>query len=133
MEEKVKALIIDDNEDFLFTMSTFLERNGFQTITATDGKKGVELAKKERPDVILLDVMMETLFSGFEVCRELRNNPELKDVLIISISGMGEELGVKFDKETDEEYFSPDVFFEKPVDKNKLLETSNELLKKRKK
>jgi len=65
MEGKEKVLIIDDNDDFLFTMKTFLERNGFQVITARDGKMGVKAAQRERPDAILLDVMMETLFSGF--------------------------------------------------------------------
>ena len=131
MEGKSKVLIIDDNKDFLFTMSTFLERNGFETVTASDGKQGLEMAEKERPDVVLLDVMMETLFSGFEVCKELRNNPNLKDIPIIGISGMSEELGVKFDKDRDEEYFSPDVFFDKPVDKDKLIETINQLTAKK--
>jgi len=130
MTTKGKILIIDDNEDFLFTMSTFLNRNGFEALTATDGKKGITIIEKERPDLVLLDVMMETLFSGFEVCKRIRTNPALKAIPIIGISGMEEELGVKFDKERDEDYFSPDDFFEKPVDREKLLEKIDELLKK---
>jgi len=130
MEKKGKIILIDDNKDFLFTMSTFLNRNGFETLTAEDGKAGLELVEKEHPDLVLLDVMMETLFSGFEVCKRIRTNPALKAIPIIGISGMGEELGVKFNKEKDEEYFSPDDFFEKPVDREKLLEKIDELLKK---
>jgi len=123
-----KILIIDDNPDFLFTTETFLKRNGHTTITAEDGKKGIELAEKEHPDLVLLDVMMETLFSGFEVCKQIRSDPRLKDIPIIGISGMADELGVPFEKDRDKEYFSPDAFFEKPVDKAKLLEKITELL-----
>jgi len=130
MGKKGKIVVIDDNKDFLFTMSTFLNRNGFETRTAQDGKAGLELVEKEHPDLVLLDVMMETLFSGFEVCKMLRTNPALKSIPIIGISGMGDELGVKFDKERDEEYFNPDVFFEKPVDREQLLEKINELITK---
>ena len=130
MEERPKVVIIDDNPDFLFTMETFLERNGFDAITAEDGKKGLEIIEQEKPDIILLDVMMETLFSGFEVCKRVRTNPQLKDTPIIGISGMSDEIGVKYDKNRDEEYFSPDEFFEKPVDREKLLEKMNNLVKK---
>lgn len=124
-----KVLIIDDNKDFLFTMETLLRRNGFQPLCADTGEKGFELAQKEQPALILLDVMMETLFSGFEVCRRLKQDSRLQKTPIIGISGMGDEIGVRFDKQRDEEYFSPDEFFEKPVDKMKLLNRIKELLK----
>jgi CheY-like chemotaxis protein len=123
-----KILIIDDNPDFLFTMETFLKRSGFSTLTAEDGKKGIEIAQKERPDLVLLDVMMETLYSGFEVCKRLKTEPHLKDIPVIGISGMADELGVRYEKERDQEYFNPDAFFDKPVDKQKLLAKIKEFL-----
>lgn len=123
-----KILIIDDNPDFLFTTETFLKRSGFATLTAQDGKNGFELAQKERPDLVLLDVMMETLYSGFEVCRRIKTDPHLKSIPVIGISGMADELGVRYEKERDQEYFNPDVFFEKPVDKEKLLAKIKEFL-----
>jgi CheY-like chemotaxis protein len=123
-----KILIIDDNPDFLFTMETFLKRSGFTTLTAQDGKNGVEIAEKENPDLILLDVMMETLYSGFEVCKRVKTNPRLKNTPVIGISGMADELGVRYEKERDQEYFSPDAFFDKPVDKKKLLARIKEFL-----
>lgn len=129
MVEKVsKIVIVDDNTDYLFTMKTFLSRNGFEVETAPDGQTGIELIKKERPNLVMLDVMMETTFSGFEVCRQIRNDPELKNTPIIGITGMEDELGLKFDKYDDAEYFSPDVFFDKPVDKDALLEKIKELI-----
>jgi DNA-binding response OmpR family regulator len=118
---KLKVALIDDNKDYLFTMETFLKRNGFDTVTATDGKTGIALLRKEQPDVILLDIMMETLLSGFEVCRVVRSDPSLEKTPIIGISGMGDELDLQYDKWEDREYFDPDDFIEKPVDKELLL------------
>ena len=126
--ELLKIIIVDDNTDYLFTMKTFLSRNGFQVETAPDGQTGIELIRKERPNLIMLDVMMETTFSGFEVCRQVRNDPDLKNTPIIGITGMEDELGLKFDKYDDAEYFSPDVFFDKPVDKDALLQKIKDLI-----
>lgn len=123
-----KIIIIDDNADFCFSIETFLNRNGFETITAKDGREGLDLIEKEHPDLILLDVMMETTYSGLDVCKKLRSNPDLKDIPIIGISGMGDKLGVHLDKWGDEDYFKVDEFFEKPVDKQRLLSSIKEHL-----
>lgn len=130
MGNPAKIIIIDDNKDFLFTMETFLKRNGFEALTAEDGKKGLELVEKERPNLILLDIMMESVYSGLDVCKKLRMNPELKDIPIIGISGIGDELGVRLDKWGDDDYFSVDEYFEKPVDREKLLERIKVRLKR---
>jgi CheY-like chemotaxis protein len=121
MEKTARIIIIDDNADFCFSLETFLNRNGFETLVAKDGKEGLDLIQKERPDLILLDVMMETTYSGLDVCKRVRSTPDLKDIPIIGISGMGDKLGVPMDKWGDEDYFKVDEFFEKPVDKEKLL------------
>ena len=129
MESDTKTiLIIDDNPDYLFTMKTFLLRNGFRVFTANDGQQGLSLVQQEQPDLILLDVMMEALYSGFEVCRRVKNDPATRDIPIIGISAMKDELGIQFDTYEDAEYFSPDAFFDKPVDKTALLKSINELL-----
>ena len=136
MEKNLKIVLVDDNTDYLFTMETFLSRNGFDVTTADDGKSALELIRKEPPDVVLLDVMMESLFSGFEVCKQLRMDDELKDIPIIGISGMGDELGIDYKQWPDYEYFKPDDFLDKPVDKQKLLQlipATIEKAKKRKK
>ena len=130
MEPQAKILIIDDNPDFLFTTETLLRRHGFATLTAENGRKGLDLVKEKMPDLVLLDIMMETLLSGFEVCRQIKSDPELKHIPVIGISGMGAETGVHFDKEKDAEYFQPDDFFEKPVEREKLLAKIEALLKR---
>ncbi len=129
MAEKPRVLIVDDNSDYLFVMETFLSRNGFDTITAQDGKTGYELAVAEKPDIILLDIMMEGLFSGFQFCKKKLSDPELKDIPIIGISGIGDELGVNTEKyKFIKKYFNEDNFFQKPVDKEKLLAKIKSLL-----
>ena len=117
MGKNHKIVIVDDNADFLFTMETFLQRNGFEVLTADDGQKGLELIRKERPDLILLDIMMETLFSGFEVCKQLRSDDDLKNIPVIGISAMGDELNINYSEWPDYDYFRPDAFLDKPVDK----------------
>jgi DNA-binding NtrC family response regulator len=133
MEKSLKIVLVDDNTDYLFTMETFLSRNGFEVKTSEDAEKGLELIRKESPDILLLDVMMETLFSGFELCKQMRMDDELKDIPIIGISGMGDELGIDYKQWPDYEYFKPDAFLDKPVDKQKLLRLIPETIEKAKK
>jgi CheY-like chemotaxis protein len=130
MGKNVKIVMIDDNTDFLFTMETFLKKNGFEVQTAEDGQKGIELIRKERPDLVLLDIMMETLFSGFEVCKAVRSNDDLKYIPIIGISAMGEELDIDYSQWPDYEYFRPDAFLDKPIDKQRLLQLIPEVIQK---
>jgi len=130
MAKTAKILIVDDNQDLLFTMETFLKRNGFDVQTADDGQKGLALIKGSHPDLILLDIMMETTFSGLDVCKAVRADAGLNDIPIIGISGIGHEMGIRIDKWGDDDYFSVDEFFEKPVDREKLLERIKVRLKK---
>jgi len=133
MEKSLKIVLVDDNTDYLFTMETFLQRNGFEVFTEDDGQKGLDLIRRENPDIVLLDVMMESLFSGFELCKKLRTEDELKHIPIIGISGMGDELGIDYKQWPDFEYFSPDAFLDKPVDKPRLLELIPETIEKARK
>ena len=133
MSKKNKIVIIDDNTDFLFTMKTFLQRNGYEILTAVDGQKGFELIKRERPDLILLDIMMETLFSGFEVCKQIRSDDDLKNIPVIGISALSDELNINYRQWPDYEYFRPNAFLDKPVDRQRLLQMIPEVIRKAKK
>ena len=130
MDKKIKIVLVDDNEDYLFTMETFLKKNDFEVLSAKNGEDGIALIKKELPDLVLLDVMMESLFSGFEVCRTIRTDPATKEIPIIGISAMGEALDVEFDQWRDHQYFSPNLFIEKPVDKENLISVMKEVMQK---
>ncbi len=123
-----KILIIDDDKVIVRYLGKFLKDNGYKTIVANDGENGMTLIKTEKPDLIILDVMMETLFSGFEVYRKIKIDDDLNKIPIIGISGMADEINVQFDKNRDAEYFNPDEFLEKPVDKELLLKKVANLL-----
>ncbi len=130
MGKSYKLVIVDDNTDFLFTMETFLQRSGFEVLTADDGQKGLEMIRRERPDLILLDIMMETLFSGFEVLKQIRSDDNLKDIPVIGISAMGDELNINYSEWPDYEYFRPNAFLDKPVDRPRLLHMIPEVIRK---
>jgi CheY-like chemotaxis protein len=130
MGKDLKIVMVDDNTDFLFTMQTFLQKNDFVILTADDGQKGIDLIKKEQPDVVLLDIMMETLFSGFEVCKAIRSDDDLIDIPIIGISAMADDLDINYSQWPDYDYFKPDAFLDKPVDRQRLLQLIPEVIQK---
>src|SRR3990167_7164432 len=85
-----KILLVDDENDILEFVSYNLSKEGFQVLTCNNGKEAIQLAKKENPDLIILDVMMPEM-DGIETCHELRSIDKLKDTLIIFLSARGED------------------------------------------
>jgi len=117
-----KILIVDDDIDLVEAMRLVLENAGFEVIDAQNGKKGIEKTIQEKPDLIVLDVMMGTQDEGFHVAYEIRSNPEIRDIPIIILTAVGQETGFKFDKEKDEDFLPVNEFIEKPVDPDTLIE-----------
>ncbi len=85
-----KILLVDDEQDILEFLSYNLRKEGYEVFTSTNGKKAVEIAKEQRPQLIILDVMMPDL-DGIETCRELRAVDDLKDVVITFLTARGED------------------------------------------
>lgn len=88
--ENNKILLVDDEPDILEFISYNLVKEGFEVFTSNNGKEAIKLAQKERPDLIILDVMMPDL-DGIETCRVIRETPELKDVLIAFLTARNED------------------------------------------
>ena len=86
----VKILVVDDDELILEMLVYNLKKEGFEVLTASDGKSAVDLAKEFKPDLILLDVMMPGQ-DGIEVCYQLRSQSENKDTLIVFSSARSED------------------------------------------
>jgi CheY-like chemotaxis protein len=82
---RTKLLLIDDDKLLLRFFWDFADQHQFQPLIAADGAFGIALAKEERPDVILLDVVMPHM-DGYEVCRQMRADPDLKDTPIIIVT-----------------------------------------------
>jgi CheY-like chemotaxis protein len=79
------VLVIEDNEQNLYLMRFLLEKNSFTVLEATDGEKGVEMAKGTKPDLILLDIQLPKM-DGYAVARELRKNGELAKTSIVAVT-----------------------------------------------
>jgi two-component system alkaline phosphatase synthesis response regulator PhoP len=88
--EKIKILLVDDEPDILEFISYNLVKEGFEVFTCGNGKDAIQMAQKERPQSIILDVMMPDL-DGIETCRVIRETPELKDVLIAFLTARNED------------------------------------------
>ncbi len=90
MAETAKILLVDDEEDILEIVSYNLQQEGFSIETATNGKKALEVAKRFKPDVVILDVMMPEM-DGMETCDALRKMPETKNCLIAFLTARNED------------------------------------------
>ena len=117
-----KILIIDDDIDLVEAMRLTLENAGFEVIDAQDGQKGLEQIKVAKPDLVLLDVMMETQDEGFHIAYQIRNNNETSDLPIIMLTAVPSETGFSFDKEKDEDFLPVDEFLEKPINPDLLID-----------
>ena len=119
---KAKILCIDDDKLLLGLVRVTLEGAEFDALTAVDGPAGIELARKERPSLVLLDVMMPGM-DGFEVCRRMRADPILKDTPIIIVTAMVDpKLNVKGFQA------GATLAIQKPYDSKKLIATINTAL-----
>ncbi len=85
-----KILLVDDEPDILEFVGYNLSKEGYEVFTASDGREGVEKAITERPDLILLDVMMPQM-DGVEACREIRSHNELSGTMIAFLTARGED------------------------------------------
>jgi DNA-binding response OmpR family regulator len=88
-----KILIADDEPNILITLEYLMKREGYAVSVARDGLEALETLRRERPTLLLLDVMMPTK-TGFEVCQEVRADDELKGTLILMLTAKGRETDV---------------------------------------
>ena len=86
----MKILLVDDEKDILEFLIYNLEKEGYNVVTADNGKKALEIAKRILPDLIILDVMMPEM-DGVSTCVEIKKYPKLSDVLILFLTARSEE------------------------------------------
>lgn len=129
MEKKIKILVVDDDIDFLNVTKMILENQNYEVILASNKVEGMKKAKSEKPQLAILDVMMTTEQEGFEMARELRQDPEFVTLPIILLTSVDSVTGMNFkDAAGDSEWMPVDAFIEKPVDSQKLIAEISRLL-----
>ena len=116
-----KILMIDDDPEFVDATMNLLDAKGYDVISAPNGKEGVEMAKKHKPDLILLDVMMTTKSEGFDVAREMHKDESLKNTPVILVTGVRKDMNLPFGFEPDETWLPVKEVLEKPVKPETLL------------
>jgi two-component system phosphate regulon response regulator PhoB len=133
LESKKKILIIDDEPDIVVYLTTLLEDQKFVVVSASDGEQGLELIRKERPDLVCLDIMMPRK-TGVALYQEVKTDPELKSIPCIIISAYESAYtfkGQAFRRLVQNRSIpEPLRFFEKPLDIPVFLEFINSLFRK---
>jgi two-component system phosphate regulon response regulator PhoB len=126
-----KVLVVDDDPDVRLFSVTVLEENGYIPLEAEDGESGLEMIKSEKPDLVILDVLMPRQ-SGVRLYRELKTSKALKDVKIIILSGIAKKTFLRSQKALTEfggaEIPEPKIYLEKPVEPEELAEVIKNVL-----
>ncbi len=115
-----KVLLVDDDRDFVDANRLVLESRGYEVFSAHDSEAGREKALEVEPDLIVLDVMMETHEAGFVLARWLRGNEATAGIPIIMLTGVNQQYPLKFGK--DDIWLPVDEFLEKPIEPDTLLD-----------
>ena len=115
-----KILVIDDDRDFIKITKMILQSSGYEVISAANGDEGLKVMRRERPNLVILDVMMTYILEGLDIRRQMAADPSLKDIpVIMSTSLTGERVQRTL---PSDEYVPESMWLHKPIDPDKLLE-----------
>lgn len=120
--KKKKILIIEDEPGQILMMQTRLEAAGFEVISATDGESGLDMAGKENPDLIVLDIMMPEI-DGYGVANILKQSPETKEIPILVVTAVGTPNAEEMARAC-----GADDFLKKPYDSKLLIEKIKKMI-----
>ncbi|NVM24542.1 MAG: response regulator [Desulfobacterales bacterium] len=132
--EKPKVLVIEDDLDLVESIRITLEANNYEVYSAENGTEGLRLVKEIHPDLIILDVMMDTITEGFQVSYQLRSRDpkseyrEYSHIPILMLTGISQKTHMKFSPEADGDFLPVDEFMEKPIRLEALLEKVKKLI-----
>tara|TARA_B100000315_G_scaffold219503_1_gene221476 strand:+ start:192 stop:590 length:399 start_codon:yes stop_codon:yes gene_type:complete len=118
-----KILVVDDDPDIVMLLNTRLKASGYEVISASDGEEGLRSIRENKPNLVILDVMMPKM-NGFQVSRMVKFDKKLKNIPIILLTARGQEK----DKSTGAQV-GADEYMTKPFDSKVLMATIERLLK----
>jgi CheY-like chemotaxis protein len=113
-KEQASILVVDDDPEIVAMLTTRLGHRGYKVLTASDGHRALELAKREKPALVLLDVMMPGK-SGWEVARALKQDPVTQGIKIVMVTAIGEQVN-----ELTSPLYGADAHIDKPFEFEKL-------------
>jgi len=115
-----KILVVDDDRDFIKITRLILQSNHYEVITAANGEEGLKVMRREKPDLVILDVMMSYILEGLDTRRQMAADPNLKNIpVIMSTSLTGERVQRNL---PSDEYVPDSAWLHKPIDPDKLLD-----------
>ena len=119
-------LIIDDDPDFVNATRIVLEKEGYKVERASGGKEGFQKARKSRPDLVILDVMMDSVLDGVSVSRKMNEDDATRDIPIVMVTSIANtDYAELF---PTDEYIHIDAFLSKPIDPEKLIKKISRIL-----
>ncbi len=119
-----KILVVDDQKEIRELVEITLRMGDYQIFQAGTGPEAIEIARREKPNLMFLDVMMpEGGMDGFDVCKELKNDPETADITIIMLTAMGQD-----EDRARGNAAGADDYFTKPFSPLKLMQKTDEIL-----
>ena len=122
-------MIVDDDPDYINVVKTILEREQYTVVTAGDKTEGMEKIRNEKPDLAILDVMMNAWQDGFEMSRQLKKDPQFKNMPVLMLTAVENRTGIGFKSTAGDPTWLPvDVFLDKPVEPEVLLSEVKKLL-----
>ena len=115
-----RILVVDDDPDFIKITRTILQFQNHEVLTAANGEQGLKVMRQEKPDLVLLDVMMSYILDGLDVRRQMAADKDLKDIPVIMVTSLTGER-VRSELPSDE-YIPASEWIHKPIDPDKLLD-----------
>jgi len=132
MTEPRTVLVVDDDPDIVAAEKLILESRGYNVLTASNGKEGLNALKNHEVDIILLDVMMDTDDEGFQLSYQLKSDPKTAKIPILIVTSVSKVTGIPYSPKTDDYYLPVEDYIEKPVQPKELLRRIEVLLEKAK-
>jgi two-component system alkaline phosphatase synthesis response regulator PhoP len=129
MTDKAKILLVDDDPDFVDATLTVLESEAYDVSVAFDGDEGLAKARAEKPDLIILDVIMPTK-DGFAVCEQLKSDPDLSNIPVMMLTSFAERKGETSLAVTQGMMLEAEDYVDKPVPPQELLRRVKALLER---
>ncbi|MCK4580074.1 MAG: response regulator [Dehalococcoidia bacterium] len=129
MKDKAKILLVDDDEDFVEATKLVLESKPYEVVVAYDGDEGLAKARQERPDLIILDIIMPVK-DGFNAAEQLKKAPELRDIPVLMLTSFSQKVGETSLSVSQGLTLDTEDYVDKPVSPEELLRRVEKLLKR---